>query len=83
MIELIVGVVLGAVLTAIFSTKNFKEIINFKVGKVRCRLNNQRHLYKYFADLYNSDTGKIMPFHIENHTQKTAKHRKDTCSREW
>ena len=61
----IIGVILGSVLTAIFSTKNFQEIVNFKVGKVRCRLNNQRHHYKYWSEMSSPDTGQLSVYRCE------------------
>lgn len=55
----VIGVIVGSVLTTIFSTKNFKEMVNFQIGKIRCRLNKQRHHYKYHSEMSSHDTRQV------------------------
>ena len=59
------GAIIGSVFTAIFSTENFEEMVNFQIGKVRCRLNNQRHHYKYYSEMFSTDTGHLSLYRCE------------------
>lgn len=72
MFELIFGAFFGTVLTAVFSTKNFKEMVNFKIGKVRCRLKNQTHHYKYYSEFFSPESGKLSVHRCEICGDKTT-----------
>ncbi len=61
----ILGVIIGSILTAVFSTKNFKEMVNFKIGKIRCWQNNQRHFYKYYCEMFSPEAGKLSIYRCE------------------